>query len=53
MLFGLVLLPVGLAYGMATPEGSNAKAAMFTELGCLAGGALLFILGVKLEKKQT
>jgi hypothetical protein len=50
MLFGLVLLPVGLIYGMSTMSG-NSKAAMFTELACLAAGALVFILGFNLEKR--
>jgi hypothetical protein len=50
MLFGLILLPVGLIYGMSTMS-SNSKAAMFTELACLAVGALIFFLGFNLEKR--
>jgi len=51
MLFGLVLLPVGLIYGFSS-LGTNGKSAMAVELGCLAAGALIFLLGVALEKKR-
>jgi hypothetical protein len=53
MLFGLVLVPVGLVYGMTTLNGGDSKAAMFTELGCLAAGALVFLLGRRLERKGS
>ncbi len=53
MLFGLVLVPVGLVYGMSLLNGGDSKAAMYTELGCLAAGALVFILGLKLERKGS
>jgi hypothetical protein len=50
MLFGLILLPVGLIYGMSTST-INPKGGMFTELTCLAVGALIFFIGVNLEKR--
>jgi hypothetical protein len=53
MLFGLVLLPVGLVYGMSTPDGAVGKSAMYVELTCLAVGALVFILGAKLDRKRS
>ena len=51
MLFGLVLLPVGLIYGMSA-VGSEGKAAMTVELTCLAAGAAIFLFGLSLEKKR-
>ena len=53
MLFGLVLVPVGLVYGMSSLNGGDPKAAMFTELACLAGGALVFLLGRRLERNRS
>ena len=51
MLFGLVLLPVGLIYGMSA-VGSEGKTAMTVELTCLAAGAAIFLFGLSLEKKR-
>jgi hypothetical protein len=52
MLFGLVLLPVGIVYGMAASGGPDGARAMYVELGCLAVGALAFLLGRRLERKR-
>ena len=51
MLFGLVLLPVGLIYVMSA-VGSEGKTAMTVELSCLGLGAAIFLCGVALEKKR-
>lgn len=51
MLFGLVLLPVGLIYGMSA-VGSEGKSAMTVELGCLGAGAAIFLFGLSLEKRR-
>ncbi len=52
MLFGLTLPLVGLVFGMSTLNGGNPKVAMFTELTCLGVGALIFMCGHALRKKQ-
>lgn len=44
---GLVLLPVGLFYGF--DGGTNA---MSLEIGFLAAGAAVFLLGLRLQRKR-
>jgi len=46
-LLGLVLLPMGLLYGLE--GGPNA---MSLELGLLAIGALLFLIGLRMQRKN-
>jgi len=52
MLFALMLLLVGLVFGMSTLNGGDPKVAMFTEMTCLGIGAAIFMLGHALSKKQ-
>lgn len=44
---GLVLLPIGLIYGFE--GGPNA---MSLEIGFLAAGAAVFLLGLRLQRRQ-
>jgi hypothetical protein len=44
---GLVLLPIGLFYGFE--GGTNA---MSLEIGFLAAGAAVFLLGLRLQRKR-
>lgn len=52
MLFGLTLPLIGLFFGLSTLNGGDPKVAMFTELTCLGVGALIFVAGHALAKKQ-
>ena len=52
MLFGLMLVLVGLIFGMSTLNGGDGKRAMFAELGCLCAGALIFYGANALEKRK-
>lgn len=45
-LFALVLLLVGLLFGL-----ERGPSAMSLELGCLAVGVCLFLIGLKLQKR--
>jgi hypothetical protein len=53
MLFGLLLLPMALIYGMSQGGGLNAMRAMYIELLGLMLGAVLFVVGRRMDKSRS